>query len=168
MKAGDGIFTLDNIQFDPNPLCQVVGLLNQPNGAMAGLFEYNIGVVAIKTASGEVDMSLSSGYYTSFRVVEAQMYRALDAVTAVDASTQQSAWLVNVRDDNLQIERAMNNLGPAVSSVPAVFPNLSRALTDGYDFRTFISTTTTACDAGRTQGQHFVVQSSVPETASAR
>jgi hypothetical protein len=29
-----------------------------------------------------------------------------DAVTPVDANTQQSAWLLNVRDDNLQVEGA--------------------------------------------------------------
>ncbi len=160
LKAGDGIFTLDNIQFDPTPKCRVVGLLLENNGAMSGWSEYNVGTIAIKTASGgETDLSISSGYFTPLVVVEAQMFRSLDAVTAVDPNTQQTAWLVNVRDDNLQVERGMGNLAPPLPNLGIGVQNLSHALTDGYDFRAFISTTTTACDAGRFQGVHVVVQS---------
>jgi hypothetical protein len=66
-------------------------------------------------------------------VVEAQMFRARDAVTPVDANTQQTAWLTIVRDDNLQLEHAMENLAPAASLSSSV-ASLSAALTDGTIF----------------------------------
>jgi uncharacterized protein (TIGR03437 family) len=161
LKASDGVFTLDNISWDPTPACQIVGSLIETTGAMMGWGEYNYGTIAIQTASGETDLNLANGYYNTLVVVEAQMYRVLDAVTPIDANTQQTAWLVNVRDDNLQVERAMNNLAPALPSLGGSISSLSHALTDGYDFRTLMSTTTTACDQGRTQGIHIVVQSNV-------
>lgn len=65
---------------------------------------------------------------------------------------------MNVRDDNLQVEGTMGNFGPSQSLMSTTI-NLSKALTDGYDFRGFISSTTTACDAGRTQGLHLPVKS---------
>jgi uncharacterized protein (TIGR03437 family) len=160
LKASDGVFTLDNIQFDPDSRCRTAGLLPETNGAMSGWFEYQIGTIAVKTASSETSISISTGYYTPLIVVEAQMYRALDTITPIDANTQRTAWLVNVRDDTLPIERGMGNLGPPGNITSAVM-SLSRALTDAYDFRAFIATTVSACSLGRIAGQHIVVQSDI-------
>jgi len=159
--AGDGVFTLDNISFDPNPACQIVGKLNPTAGTMSGWQEYNFGTIAITTPAGETDISIANGYYVTLAVVEAQMYRQLDAVARIDDHTQQTAWIVNVRDDNLQVERIMNNLLPAIPDVGTAFASLTAALPDTYDFRALVSTTTTACDLGRIQGLHYTVRSNV-------
>ena len=58
LQAGDGIFTIDNVQFDPAPACRVVGLLAESNGAMSGFYEYNIGTIAISTAGGDTTLTL--------------------------------------------------------------------------------------------------------------
>lgn len=162
LVAGDGVFTIDGLQFVPGSCA--VSVLLESQGVMSGWAEYQTGTFIIKTATAETDMSIPNGYYVTIPVVDAQMFKSLDRVTPIDGSRQQTAWLINVRDDDLQLERAMNNLGPPVSSQAAVLQSLAGNLPDSYDFRTFISTTTTACDVGRNQGLHIPVQSSVTGT----
>ncbi|MFM2124769.1 MAG: hypothetical protein RL328_1220 [Acidobacteriota bacterium] len=154
--AGDKIFTIDNIRYRTaaEGIC-ANGLLRQANQP-DGYNDLRLGVFTVQAPSGNVTLDATSNFIT-FHVMAPENLRLLDEVTSVSSTRQESAYIINVRDDALTLERGMTNL-PAngVNNITAA-ATLTSFLPDNYDFRAVVSTTQTMCNQ-RVSGMHLNVR----------
>lgn len=152
--AGDRVFTIDNIRYRTATEGQCNnGSVRQPNQP-DGFFSHRIGVLTVATPTGPVVLDSVANFIT-FHVMAPENLRLLDEVTTVNATRQESPFVINVRDDALTLERGMSNLIPAngISNTAAVAA-LTSFLPDTYDFRNIVSTTQTICSS-RITGMHL-------------
>jgi uncharacterized protein (TIGR03437 family) len=152
--AGDRLFTIDAIRYRTAAEGQCnAGTLFQAREP-DGFFSMRAGIFTVATPSGPVVLDSTPNFIT-FHVMAPENLRLRDEVTPVNATRQESPYIVNVRDDALTLERGMSNLIPSngITNISAV-ATLTSFLPDSYDFRNIVSTTQTMCSVGIT-GMHL-------------
>lgn len=152
--AGDRLFTIDGIRYRTATEGQCNnGTFVQPREP-DGFFNQRAGNFTVATPSGPVVLDGTANFIT-FHGMAPENLRLRDEVTPINATRQESPYIINVRDDALTLERGMSNLTPAngITNMSAV-ATLTSFLPDSYDFRNIVSTTQTMCSLGIT-GMHL-------------
>ena len=156
--AGDKIFTIDMVRYRRPGEGICTGQQFRDQNAMDGFQNVRIGTLTLTTPTGPITLD-STFNFTTFFLLDANAYQSLEQVTPVSSTRQQTGWVMNVRDDNLSLEKGMGNVPAGSVSLTTAIPLLSSFLPDNYDFRVLVSTNETLCSS-RTTGLHLSVRSS--------